>query len=81
MTTAKVIRAFTCVNSRVYYTVGAMYEADLHRIQYLVNKGYLQAPAAHIPKAEVVAPSKAEVTHDYATPTHKPPKRKRNEHK
>jgi hypothetical protein len=43
---------------------------SIHRIGYLVNKGYLTAaPKAHIPKAEVPAQH---------APT---PKRKRNEHK
>ena len=70
METAKVIRAFTCVNSRVYYAIGSTYEADTARINYLVNKGYVVAEqVAHIPKAEVPAP---------IAPT---PKRKRNEHK
>lgn len=71
---SKVIRAFTCVNSRVYYALGSTYEADENRINYLANKGYVVVEAvAHIPKAEVLAPSKAEVP--------KPTKRKRNEHK
>lgn len=85
---SKVIRAFTCVNTRVRYNVGDEYKADDSRIKYLTDKGYLAAinitvsePIAHIPKAEVAAPSKAEVTHDYSTPTTKPPKRKRNESK
>lgn len=74
METSKVIRAFTCVNSRVHYAVGSTYEADAARINHLVTKGYVTAlPKAHIPKEEVTAPSKAEVTHT--------PKKKRNEHK
>lgn len=85
---SKVIRAFTCVNTRVRYNVGDEYKADDSRIKYLTDKGYLAAinitvsePIAHIPKAEVAAPSKAEVTHDYSTPTTNKPKRKRNESK
>ena len=70
METAKVKRAFTCINTRVHYAIGDTYEADSHRIGYLVNKGYLTAaPKAHIPKAEVPAPIA------------QTPKRKRNEHK
>lgn len=85
---SKVIRAFTCVNTRIRYNVGDEYKADDSRIKYLTDKGYLAAvnitvaePLAHIPKAEVAAPSKAEVTHDYSTPTTNKPKRKRNESK
>ena len=73
---SKVIRAFTCVNTRIRYNVGDEYKADDSRIKYLTDKGYLAAinitvaePLAHIPKAEVPAP---------IAPT---PKRKRNEHK
>ena len=79
---SKVIRAFTCVNTRVRYNVGDEYKADDSRIKYLTDKGYLAAinitvsePIAHIPKAEVAAPSKSEVS----APTK--PKRKRNESK
>jgi len=78
---AKVIRAFTCVNTRVRYNIGDTYEADANRINQLVSKGYVKAEVAHIPKSEVPAPSKAEVTHDYSTPTTNKPKRKRNESK
>ena len=78
---SKVIRAFTCVNTRIHYAVGSTYEADANRINQLVSKGYVKAEVAHIPKAEVPAPSKAEVTHDYSTPTTNKPKRKRNESK
>jgi len=79
---SKVIRAFTCVNTRIRYNVGDEYKADDSRIKYLTDKGYLAAvnitvaePLAHIPKAEVAAPSKAEVSQ------HIKPKRKRNESK
>ena len=78
---SKVIRAFTCVNTRVRYNIGDTYEADTNRINQLVSKGYVKAEVAHIPKSEVPAPSKTEVTHDYSTPAPKPPKRKRNESK
>ena len=81
---SKVIRAFTCVNSRIHYAVGSTYEADSTRINHLVGKGYVVAEAvAHIPKAEVTAPSKALTHADLAElPQHaKPPKRKRNESK
>lgn len=84
METAKVKRAFTCVNARVHYAIGDTYESDSHRIGYLVNKGYLTAaPKAHIPKAEVAEPHKfALLSHDPATaPIAPTPKRKRNEHK
>ena len=88
---SKVIRAFTCVNTRVRYNIGDTYEADTNRINQLVSKGYVKAEVAHIPKAEVAAPSKAEVPHypaayinpnvpDIAAPIIKP-KRKRNESK
>jgi hypothetical protein len=84
METAKVKRAFTCINTRVHYAIGDTYEADSHRIGYLVNKGYVTAaPKAHIPKAEVPAPGK-ELAHANLVelPQHAPtPKRKRNEHK
>lgn len=75
-------RAFTCVNTRIRYNVGDEYKADDSRIKYLTDKGYLSAinitvaePIAHIPKAEVAAPTKAEVTEPIK------PKRKRNESK
>ena len=72
METAKVIRAFTCVNSRVRYNVGDTYTAGNHRISQLAAKGYVKAePKAHIPKAEVEPHIKAEIS--------KPTKRKRNE--
>lgn len=74
MEKSKVIRSFTCINSRVHYAVGSTYEADSERISHLVKKGYVVAETKpHIPKAEVPAPSKSEDT--------KPSKRKRNEHK
>lgn len=62
MEKSKVIRAFTCVNSRKHYNVGDEYKADVERINHLVNKGYvvIVTITAHIPKAEVPAPSKAE---------------------
>lgn len=76
MEKAKVIRAFTCVNTRLRYNVGDTYEADSHRISQLASKGYVKAePLAHIPKAEVPAPSKSEVSQ----PTKS--KKKRNEPK
>ena len=76
MEKAKVIRAFTCVNTRLRYNVGDTYEADTARINQLASKGYVKAePLAYIPKAEVPAPSKAEVSQ----PTK--PKKKRNEPK
>ena len=88
---SKVIRAFTCVNTRVRYNIGDTYEADTNRINQLVSKGYVKAEVAHIPKAEVAhipkaevaAPSKALTHADLAElPQHaKPPKRKRNESK
>lgn len=83
MITVKVIRAFTCVNTRIHYAVGSTYEADANRINQLVSKGYVKAEVAHIPKAEVAAPSKALTHADLAElPQHaKPPKRKRNESK
>ena len=84
---ATVIRAFTCINTRVHYAVGTTYEADAQRINHLVSKGYVKAGPAHIPKAEVPAPSKAEA-HPFALLSHDPktvpiikPKRKRNESK
>lgn len=84
MEKSKVIRAFTCVNTRVHYAVGSTYEADAARINYLVTKGYVTAlPKAHIPKAEVAPPS-AILTHEdlKELPQHaKQPKKKRNEHK
>ena len=74
METAKVIRAFTCVNTRVRYNVGDSYTADSHRISQLAAKGYVKAePRAHIPKAEVAEQPKAEVKQST--------KRKRNEQK
>lgn len=78
METAIVKRAFTCVNSRKHYKVGDEYKADADRIKYLSDKGYvvIATITAHIPKAEVPVPSKAEV----AESTTKP-KRKRNESK
>ena len=80
---SKVIRAFTCVNTRIHYAVGSTYEADANRINQLVSKGYVKAEVAHIPKAEVAAPSKALTHADLAElPQHAPtPKRKRNESK
>lgn len=76
MTKAKVIRAFTCINTRKHYALGSIYEADTARINQLASKGYVKAePLAYIPKAEVPAPSKAEVSQ----PTK--PKKKRNEPK
>lgn len=80
---SKVIRAFTCVNTRIHYAVGSTYEADANRINQLVSKGYVKAEVAHIPKAEVAAPSKALTHADLAElPQHaKQPKRKRNESK
>lgn len=83
MITVKVIRAFTCVNTRIHYAVGSTYEADANRINQLVSKGYVKAEVAHIPKAEVATPSKALTHADLAElPQHaKPPKRKRNESK
>ena len=80
---SKVIRSFTCVNTRIHYAVGSTYEADANRINQLVSKGYVKAEVAHIPKAEVAAPSKALTHADLAElPQHaKPPKRKRNESK
>ena len=81
---SKVIRAFTCVNSRIHYAVGSTYESDTNRINHLVGKGYVVAEAvAHIPKSEVPAPSRAFTHADLAElPQHaKPPKRKRNESK
>lgn len=83
MTTAKVIRAFTCVNTRVRYNIGDTYEADANRINQLATKGYVKAEVAHIPKAEVAAPSRALKHADLAElPQHaKQPKRKRNESK
>jgi hypothetical protein len=39
---AKVIRAFTCVNTRVRYNIGDTYEADSNRINHLVGKGYVK---------------------------------------
>lgn len=73
---SKVIRAFTCVNTRVRYNIGDTYEADTNRINQLESKGYVvHEQVAHIPKAEVPAPSKAEVSQ----PTK--PKKKRNESK
>ena len=80
---SKVIRAFTCVNTRIHYAVGSTYEADANRINQLVSKGYVKAEVAHIPKAEVPAPSKALTHADLPSlPQHAPtPKRKRNESK
>ena len=80
---SKVIRAFTCVNTRIHYAIGSTYEADASRINQLASKGYVKAEVAHIPKAEVAAPSKALTHADLAElPQHaKPPKRKRNESK
>lgn len=69
---AKVIRGFTCVNSKLRFNIGDTYEADSERISYLSTKGYVVAEkVAHIPKMEVAAPIKAETK----------PKKKRNEHK
>ena len=81
---SKVIRAFTCVNTRVHYAIGSAYEADANRINHLVAKGYVVAEVvAHIPKAEVTAPSRVLTHADLAElPQHaRPPKRKRNESK
>ena len=81
---SKVIRAFTCVNTRVRYNIGDTYEADTNRINQLVSKGYVVAEAvAHIPKSEVPAPSRVFTHADLAElpQSPKPSKRKRNESK
>lgn len=78
METSKVIRAFTCVNTRIRYNVGDSYTADSHRISQLAAKGYVKAEQkAHIPKAEVPLPTKMEVFGE--SELRKPTKRKRNE--
>ncbi len=58
MTKGKVIRAFRCANSSIHYSLGTIYEADSERIESLVIKGYLEPIVAHIPKAEVITPTK-----------------------
>lgn len=80
---SKVIRAFTCVNTRVRYNIGDTYEADTNRINQLVSKGYVKAEVAHIPKSEVPAPSRVFTHADLAElpQSPKPSKRKRNESK
>lgn len=59
---AKVIRHFTCVNSRVHYAIGSTYEADANRLQTLQDKGYvvIEKELAHVPKAEKAKPKKNE---------------------
>lgn len=84
METAKVVKGFFCKTTNQHYLIGYIYKGTPERIAELAAKGIVQsAPKAHIPKAEVSAPSKALTHADLAElPQHaKPPKRKRNEHK
>lgn len=79
----RVLKPFICTKTKGRYDVGDIYNGDAETIASLANNGYVLARFAHVPKVEVVPPTKAEA-HPFALLSHDPktspiikPKRKR----